>query len=113
MEIERQKLEQERRKKMIAGVYYHGNPADDYEYIKINMTLSSAHCMHHCGGHGDNYGVFQVYFDGTNVTLTGSMTPKDCPLLWTCMNRFSGTLNESGTILSGYWDNTAITHYKI
>ncbi|MDR1575596.1 MAG: hypothetical protein LBS37_06280 [Treponema sp.] len=111
--VERQKLEQERRKKLIAGVYYHGNPAADYEYIKIIMTLTSAHCMHHCGGHGDNYGVFRVNFDGTNVTLTGSMTPKGCPLLWTSMNNFRGTLNESGTILSGYWDTLAITHYKI
>jgi hypothetical protein len=114
IEIERQKLEQERRKTMITGVYYHGNPAGDYEYIKINIvTPASAHCMHHCNGHGDNYGVFQVSCDGTNVTLTGGMTPKGCPLLCIFMNSFMGTLNEDGTILSGYWDNIAITHYKI
>jgi hypothetical protein len=113
IEIERQKLEEEQRKKMIIGVYYHGNPVSDYEYIKINiMTLTSAHCMHHCGGHGDNYGVFQVSCNGINVTLNGGMAPKGCPLLWTSMNRFRGTLNEDGTILSGYWDNVAVTHYK-
>jgi hypothetical protein len=111
MEIERQKLEWERMKRM--GVYYYGNPASDYEYIKIKLMPTSVHCMHHCGGHGDNYGVFQVNFDGTNVTLNGSMVPKgDCPLLWTSMNSFKGTLNESGTILSGYWGNIFVTHYR-
>jgi hypothetical protein len=115
-EAERQRwieIERHRPDKWRMGVYYYGNPASDYEYIKINMTPASVHCMHHCGGHGDNYGVFRVNFDGTNITLNGSMTPKgDCPLLWTSMNSFRGTLNESGTILSGYWGAIFVTHYK-
>jgi rRNA maturation protein Nop10 len=113
---ERQRLEQEVFQNRICGTYYHGNPRHDYEYIQIRINSNStAQCKHHCEQHGDSFGEFSVAFDGQNVRLhprSFSMSNKDCPLLHSKMHRFIGTLNNAGTILSGYWDNFSVTHYK-
>jgi predicted amidophosphoribosyltransferase len=96
------------------GVYYWGNPASDYEYIKIKISEDEAQCMHHCGGHGDSYGIFHIDIDGENLTLKqGSMSPKDCPLMHSSMHTFTGKINNTGTVLSGFWDAIPVTHYKV
>jgi len=110
MEIERQKMLEKLRKN---GVFYWGNPASDYEYIQIIISDGVAKCMHHCGGHGDNFGIFSVFIDGYNVTIgPGAMSYKDCPLSHKNMHKFTGTLNEAATVLTGYWDSQEVTHFR-
>ncbi|MDR0584829.1 MAG: zinc-ribbon domain-containing protein [Treponema sp.] len=96
------------------GVYYWGNPASDYEYIKIKLSENEAQCMHHCGGHGDSYGIFHIDIDGENLTFNqGSMSAKGCPLMHSAMHTFTGKINNTGTVLSGFWDAISVTHYKV
>lgn len=119
--VERNRAEMEREfqhqvkfgRGQFSGVYYWGNPASDYEYIKIKISGNEAQCMHHCGGHGDSYGIFHVDLNGENLTLEqGSMSYKDCPLMHSEMHTFTGRMNNTGTVLSGLWDKTSVTHYK-
>jgi hypothetical protein len=113
IEIARRKMLEELRRKFGSGVYYFGNPASDYEYIKILVSSGQAKCMHHCGGHGDSYGNFALTLNSQNVTLQGAMSSKGCPLLHSDMHTFVGTLNDSGTVLTGHWDSASVTHYRV
>jgi predicted amidophosphoribosyltransferase len=122
IEVERNRAEMKQRfqlqieieRRRFDGVYYFGNPASDYEYIKIKISGNEAQCMHHCDGHGDSYGIFHVDFNRENLTLEqGSMSYKDCPLMHSKMHTFTGRMNDTGTVLSGFWDKTAVTHYKV
>jgi hypothetical protein len=113
IEIARRKLEEALRSKKLDGTYYWGNPGSDYQYIQLFISGDTVKCMHHCGGHGDSYGVFTLSVNGPHLVFhSGAMSYKDCPLLHSNMHKFTGTLNETGTLLTGYWDSQSVTHYK-
>jgi len=113
-EEERRRLEQIAFENRVMGTYYYGNPGSDYEYLMLRITsTSSAECTHHCDGHGDSYGRYSMSYDGQNVSLSCiSLSSKGCPLLHANMSRFKGAINDSGTIINGYWENENVSHYK-
>jgi hypothetical protein len=113
-EEERRRLEQIAFMNRVMGTYYYGNPGSDYEYLMLRITnTSSAECTHHCGGHGDSYGRYSMSYDGQNILLSCiSLSSKDCPLIHSVMSQFKGTINNAGTIISGYWENVNVSHYK-
>jgi hypothetical protein len=113
-ERERQRLEQEAYENRIIGTYYWGNPSWDYQSLTLRIyDRTSAACVHSCQSHGDSYGEFYLSYDGTNISLSlNSLSHKSCPLLHSNLSHFSGMINTSGTIISGYWNGQYITHYK-
>jgi hypothetical protein len=115
IEEERRRLEREMFEKRILGTYYHGRPDQDYEYIKLQFkSISYAEGVHHCGGHGESYGKFAVTYDGYNISLScSSLSLKNCPLLHSELcHGFQGTVNQTGTVILGYWGGTAVSHQK-
>jgi hypothetical protein len=114
-ERERQRLEQEAYERRILGTYYYGNPGHDYEWLKLYIkSTSAADCEHYCNGHGYSQGRFIVHYDGYNISLTClSLSDKGCPLLHSVLhNGFTGTVNGTGTIISGSWGGHSVVHYK-
>jgi predicted RNA-binding Zn-ribbon protein involved in translation (DUF1610 family) len=115
IEEERRRIEREMFEKRILGTYYHGRPGLDYEYIKLQFKSTSyAEGVHYCSGHGDSYGKFAVNYDGYNISLfCSSLSSKDCPLLHSELcHGFKGTVNHTGTVISGYWGGTSASHQK-
>jgi predicted RNA-binding Zn-ribbon protein involved in translation (DUF1610 family) len=117
IEIERQKLEQEQRKKMIPGVYYHeshngmltaGLRIDDVEAV----------CNYRCTVCGYAVITYTVSLDGNTVSLIGRAKRGDhCTFHeYNLVENYSGTINNSGTVLTGYWyrngETVPVTFYK-
>jgi predicted amidophosphoribosyltransferase len=112
---EKKRLEREMFENRILGTYYHGKPGVDYEYIKLQFKSTSyAEGVHHCSSHGNSYGTFTVTYDGYNISLAcSSLSSKGCPLLHSELCRgFQGTVNQAGTVISGYWGGTFTIHQK-
>jgi hypothetical protein len=112
---EKERLEREIFENRILGIYYCGNPGVDYEHIKLQFkSVAYAEVEHYCSSHGLSYGIFDVSYDGHNIALTcSSLSLKDCPLLHSRLQHgFNGTVNQAGTVISGYWGGALVSHQK-
>jgi len=114
-EIERQRLEEERRKERINGSFYYHN--NDFEMTIQIAGMSRGRAHYHCFVCGGTaYLDFSVNYNGNNVKLRctklsnntcgvtsglgeGSISHNDDRL------NFTGSLNNAGTMLIGYWGN--------
>jgi hypothetical protein len=111
MEIERRRLEEERRRKRVNGTFYYRN--NDFEMTLQITGMSKGQAYYNCFVcHGNAYLYFDVNSSGDTIRLrcnclssntcgfsSGSSGHNDDRL------NFTGNLNSSGTILTGYWGN--------
>jgi hypothetical protein len=109
MEIERQRLEEERRKKRVNGTFYYYN--NDFEMTLKIAGMSKGWAYYNCfvcGGHA--YLDFKVYCNEDNVKLRCTcLSNNTCGLGTNGHNddrlNFTGSLNSKGSLLTGYWGN--------
>jgi len=110
MEIERRRLEEERRRKRINGSFYYYN--NDFEMTLHIAGNSKGSASYHCFVcRGSAYLDFNVNFDGTNVKLRcNCLSNNTCGVTSGLSSghnddrlNFTGSLNASGTMLTGYW----------
>jgi len=113
-EIERQRLEEEQRKKRVNGQFYYRN--NDFEMTLQIAGMTRGKAYYHCYVcNGNAYLNFNVNYDGTNVRLRcTSLSNNTCGVTsglgeGSVHNddrlNFTGSLNDAGTMLVGYWGN--------
>jgi len=113
-EIERQRLEEERRQKRVNGKFYYHN--NDFEMTIQIAGMTRGKAYYHCYVcNGNAYLDFNVNYDGTNVRLRcTSLSNNTCGVTsglgeGSVHNddrlNFTGSLNNAGTMLVGYWGN--------
>ena len=108
-EIERQRLEEERRRERINGSFYYRN--NDFEMTLQIAGMSRGRAYYNCfvcGGHA--YLDFIVNCSDDNIKLRcNCLSDNTCGLSTGGHNddrlNFTGSLNNSGTMLIGYWGN--------
>jgi hypothetical protein len=114
-EIERQRLEEERRRERINGSYYYRNK--DFEMTLQIAGMRSGRAYYRCFVcSGMAYLDFNVNYDGNNVRLRcSSVSNNTCGVTKKVGEgsrghnddrlNFTGSLNNSGSMLIGYWGN--------
>jgi len=113
-EIERQRLEEERRKKRINGSFYYHN--NDFEMTLQIAGMTRGKAYYKCFiCNGNAYLDFNVNYDGNNVRLRcTSLSNNTCGVTQGMGEgsvhnddrlNFTGSLNNAGTMLVGYWGN--------
>jgi len=116
-QIERQRLEEERRKRRFQGNYYHISH-NGMLTAELRIGSNQAECWYHCTVCGHATVVYSVSVNGDNITLAGGRKRGDyCSFQeYKLVENYQGTVNSSGTILSGYWYNNGasvpIVFYK-
>jgi uncharacterized OB-fold protein len=108
-EIERQRLGEEQRRERINGSFYYRN--NDFEMTLQIAGMSRGRAYYNCfvcGGHA--YLDFFVNYSGDNVKLRcNCLSDNTCGLSTNGHNddrlNFTGSLNRTGTLLTGYWGN--------
>jgi hypothetical protein len=115
IEIERRRLEKERRQNRINGIYYYYN--NDFEMTLQIAGQSAARADYHCFVCGRSAVLdFTAAYDGANVKLHCSLVSNDsCGFTYLAGSgnsghnddrlNFTGRLNDTGTMLTGYWGN--------
>jgi len=117
-EIERQRLEEERRKKRFQGNYYHVSH-NGMLTAELRIGSDRADCWYRCTVCGRATVAYSVSINGDNITLTGGRKLGDyCSFAeYKLVENYNGTVNSSGTILSGCWYNNGmsvpIVFYKL
>jgi RNA polymerase subunit RPABC4/transcription elongation factor Spt4 len=109
MEIERRRLEEERRKNRVNGIFYYYN--NDFEMTLQIAGMSKGQAYYNCfvcGGHA--YLDFNVNCSGDDVYLRCKcLSDNTCGFSSSGHNddrlNFTGSLNNAGTLLTGYWGN--------
>ncbi|WP_461254036.1 hypothetical protein [Treponema sp. R8-4-B8] len=116
-EIERQRLEEERRRRRFQGNFYHTSHSGMLT-AELRIGSSKAECWYHCTVCGRATVVYSVSINGDNITLTGGRKNGDyCSFQeYKLVENYSGTVNSSGTVLTGCWYNNGaslpIVFYK-
>jgi len=109
-EIERQRLMEERRSKRFQGNYYHMSH-NGMLTAELRIGGNQAECWYHCTVCGRATVVYSVSINGDNITLAGGRKRGDyCSFQeYKLVENYQGTVNSSGTILSGYWYNNGMS----
>jgi len=112
MELERRRLEEEQRQRRVNGSFYYYN--NDFEMTLNIVGASRGNAYYKCFVcKGSAYLDFNVNFDGTNVKLRCNCFSNNTCGVTTGVGsghnddrlNFTGSLNSSGTMLTGYWGN--------
>ena len=114
-EIERQRLEEERRRERVNGSFFYRN--NDFEMTLQITGMKFGRAQYKCFVCGGSaYLDFAVIYDGSNVMLRCNRLSNDtCGLTFEAGGgtsghnddrlNFTGSLNNTGTLLTGYWGN--------
>jgi hypothetical protein len=109
-EIERQRLEEERRRRRFQGNFYHMSH-NGMLTAELRIESNRAECWYHCTVCGRATVVYSVSVNGNDITLTGGKKRGDyCSFQeYKLVENYYGTVNGSGTVLSGCWYNNGIS----
>jgi hypothetical protein len=110
IEIERQKLEQEQLKKAIPGIYYHTSHGGMLT-ADLRIEGVQAICNYRCTVCGYAVITYTASFAGNTVSLIGRAKHGDhCTFReYDLVENYSGAINNSGTVLTGYWHKNGVT----
>jgi len=104
---ERQRLEQEAYENRILGTYYSGISTVQItsKWSANAVTVTSDGVTHY-----SNYG---VSFNGNFVSFSLKSTRKSSQSSWNHISSFSGSINSTGTVISGNWiGKNYMSYYK-
>ena len=116
-EIERQRLEEERRRRRFQGDFYHMSHSGMLT-AELRIGSNRAECWYRCTVCGRATIVYSVSINGNKITLNAGRKQGDyCSFQeYKLVENYSGTVNNTGTILEGYWYNNGtsvpIVFYK-
>ena len=117
IEIERRRLEEERRRNRTNGNYYHSSHSGMLS-ASLRINGNRADCSYRCTVCGRATITYSVSINNDQVILSGGSKYGDyCTWReYMLVENYRGTVNDSGTVLNGYWYNNGesvpIVFYK-
>jgi hypothetical protein len=114
MEIERRRLEEKRRNRRFQGFFYH---VSHNGMLTADLTIdgSRAVCRYRCTVCGNATVNYSISIKGSRIELTGGQKYGNyCSFReYSLVENYNGTINDSGTILTGQWYKHGESEYIV